>query len=304
MKPLLHSADLRQRLRPLRPYYNRFIRRQRDLSRDPAPADLLRGMEGKGLFLFSFGRSGTTVFCEFLASHPQLITFGEVLGEGSFHNFYSAFSHRTLRWWSMSPSLMEIEFYKFMARKTAGAKGLHCLFDLKIESLHMAEGNWRLPGHDFKIFRHILDSGAPVILMERRDLVARHLSAVLAGRRNQYHSYEKGAGRDIPPFEVDIAGMERSFAVIRGQMDWMKARFADHPRCLHVTYEDLFEPGETAGTTRFSPVLAARLAEMLGIENAFDTTPRLERVAPKDWSGVIRNLDAVEAARTRLLTTA
>ena len=296
MSRLLHSPEIRRRLRPLRPAYDAVFRRTKDLSRSPAPAERIAAMAGRGVFLFAFGRCGTTVFADYLASHPRVTSFGEVLNEDSYHSFFQAFSRGALRWWAFRPSLMQAEFYRFAGKLVARAGGDSCLFDLKIEALHLIEGNWRIPGPEFAIFEALQGSDAPVILLERRDLVARHVSGQIARRRGQYHSYH--AGREIAPFAIDIDAMEAMNAAIRAQTAHIRARFADHPRFAALTYEDLFEP-DGAGGRRFAADLGPRMAALLGVEDRFDPVPRLSKVTGADTAELITNAAAVEAARAR-----
>jgi len=301
VKKLVHTPAVRQRLRRWRPLYNAVFRRSKDLSRLPEPAAEIRAMGGRGVFMFAFGRCGTTVFADFLASHPQVTTFGEVLNQESYFSYYQALSRGTLRWWSLRPDLMRAEFYRFLARLVRRNPGQHCLFDLKIEGLHMIEGNWRLPGLNFDIFDVLLQTEAPVILVERRDLVARHVSGRIAAHRGKYHSYH-GAGAATPqPFAIDIERMEADNTLIRAQLALIKRRFADHPAFAVVAYEDMFEPADD-GTTRFAADLGTRMAALLGIADRFDRVPRLQKVTGGNGAVLILNRSAVEDARRRQQT--
>lgn len=299
MTGLLHDPAIRARLRGLRPLYNRVFRRRKDLTRLPAPAEAIAAMDGRGVFLFAFGRCGTTVFAEFLTSHPQVVTFGEVLNEDSYHSYFQDLSRRVLRWWSFRPGLMRAEFYPYLLRLVRGAPDTRCLFDLKLEGLHLIEGNWRLPDQNFEIFDALQDSTAPVILVERRDLVARHVSGQIAARRGAYHSYHGARGAEIAPFAIDLPRLEADIATIRAQTALIRARFAGHPRFAAVAYEEMFEPVPGGdGETRFSPALAARMAALLDVPvDGFDTTPRLQKVTGSDDHDLIVNRDAVEALR-------
>ena len=116
MKHLALGARLRRS--SLRPF------RLRGAKRCPEPnyAEIIGGMRGRGIFLFSFTRSGTTLFCELLASHPSIRSFGEVLNEQSPHSLFRDFPWRA-QWRAPRPSRIEQEFYAFLARKVYGAGG-------------------------------------------------------------------------------------------------------------------------------------------------------------------------------------
>jgi len=299
MRRLLSDQALRARLRAYRPLYDRIFRRQKDLSRLPAPTAALADMEGRGVFMFAFGRCGTTVFGEFLMTHPQVVTYGEVLNQDSYHSFFQDLSRRALRRWPLSPALMRAEFYPFLQRLVRRAGGASCLFDLKIETLHLIEGNYRIPGPRFELFELLRQTAAPVILVERRDLVARHISGRIAARRGAYHSYHAAAGAEIAPFEIDIARMEEMNAAIRAQTALIRRLFADHPRFEVVVFEDMFETDPQTGQSVIAADLAARMARLLGLENRFDRRPKLQRMSRPDQMRLIRNAEAVEAARAR-----
>lgn len=301
MRDLLHHPALRARLRALRPQYDRIFRRRKDLARLPEPSQAIAALQGRGIFMLAFGRCGTTVFSEFLTTHPKVISFGEVLNEDSYHSFFQDFSRRVLRWWSFRPSLMRREFYPFLTRLARRHPDKLSLFDMKVEALHLIEGNWRLPDMRFELFDLLADSGAPVILVEREDLVARHVSGQIAQRRGAYHSYH-GQGAEIAPFAVDLEAMAQDIRTIRAQCALIRDRFADHPRFAAVRYEDMFEPVPgRPGETRFSPELAARMAAFLGVENLFDTTPQLSRMSdPSKLARLIENYEEVEAVRATL----
>ncbi|MEO0403199.1 MAG: hypothetical protein AAF214_12555 [Pseudomonadota bacterium] len=278
MTRLHHHPAIRARLRALRPWYNAVFRRQRDYSAAPTPAAYLQQMEGRGVFLLCFGRSGSTVFADYLGTHPKMMSFGEVLGEESFYSYFQWLSRGVLWIWPLRPTLMAREFYRYAARLVGRHTGMHCLFDIKIESLHLIEGNWRLPGPDFALYTHLREANAPVILLRREDLVARYVSGQVAERRGAYHSYQGAGAAAVAPFEIDLAAAKHQIAQIEASHAAIRAVFQGSPHFMELTYEQLFVP-EGSGGTQFSPDLGARLANLLGVEDAFDPIPQLQRVS-------------------------
>jgi hypothetical protein len=239
--------------------------------------------------LFSFGRSGTTVFCDFLNTHPDVVTFGEVLNQDAFHSYFNTLNTSAARRAGVYPSTIETGFYDFAGQMVAKHKSSLCLFDMKFESLHTIEGNWRKPGHDFKIFEYLLNSDCVVILLERRDLVARYLSHELAAKRSQYHSFQKASPGTIEPFAIDLAELDTEIEIARRQVAWVADRFSNHKRFIHTAYEELFEPVNGGPETQFSPALAEELAVLLGIDNKFDVTPQLQKVSNRPMDTYITN---------------
>ena len=299
MKKLIHSVEIRQKLRKWRPLYNKIFRRTKDLSRMPTPEAYINSMDRRGILMFSYGRCGTRVFADLMSTHPQILTLGEVLNEDSFYSFFQDFSSRTLRWWALRPNMMERCFYEYMARMVRRNPGVNCLFDLKIEGLHLIEGNWRTPDYHFKIFDAALKTDAPVILVQRNDLVGRHLSGQIAAARQAYHSYHD-VSKSVAPFKIDVERMERHNAVIRESIDYIKQRFANHPRFEVVTYEEMFEKDPQTGKNRFRRELAERMARLLDVpEEGFDLEPKLQKMVDGGEKTLVLNIDEVEDARAR-----
>lgn len=301
---LLHNPNLRDQLRQLRPLYNAVFRRKRDYSKQPSPAEWLKQMQGRGVFLLCYGRSGSTVFADYLAAHPDIITFGEVLGEESYYSYFQWLSRGPLWRWPLRPTMMEQEFYRFCARLVRGKRGLRCLFDIKIESLHLIEGNWRMPGPDFHLFHHLREAGVPVILLTRRDLVKRFVSGQVAERRGAYHSYHGAAANEVPPFEIDIEAIRNQVAQIEDTHAVIRKIFAGEENFVELAYEDLFVTQEGSSDTRFADGLSEKMSALFDVEDKFDSTPRLQKVSGKDgYAKLITNWDAVEEYRNELLQT-
>ncbi|MEM7731335.1 MAG: hypothetical protein AAF280_00950 [Pseudomonadota bacterium] len=304
MTSFLHNTQVRERLRKLRPFYNAIFRRKRDYTRLPTPVDHLRSLQGRGVFLLCYGRSGSTVFADFLASHPDVVTFGEVLGENSFYSYFQWLSRSVLWRWSLRPTLMAQEFYRYCARLVATKPAMQCLFDLKIESLHLIEGNWRMPGPGFAIFDHLKAAGAPVILLTRQDLVARYVSGQVAEKRGAYHSYH-GDTANPAPFEIDLNAIDAQIDEIEASYAKVREVFAGTPQFLELSYENLFMPDPVTGETHFTRELSAQIAALLGVDDQFDRVPRLQRVSKEaGYGSLITNWTAVEAYRTKLYARA
>ena len=163
-KGLLHDPATIDRLRRLRARFGRLLGRRREVPPDERPEAILRELGQSAIFMLSFGRSGTTVFGDFLASHPDIVKMGEVLNEQTFRSFY-----RSRRWFFGSglPSRVAHNFYLFLRDRARANPRARLLFDMKFEMLHLADGNYRDPGFDFSFFDAVLQSDCPVILVEQ-----------------------------------------------------------------------------------------------------------------------------------------
>ena len=301
MDRFLNQTALRERLRRFRPVYNVIFRRKRNYDNRPSSVEWLQRMEGRGVVLLCYGRSGSTVFADFLATHPKVMTFGEVLGEESYYSYFQWLSRGLLWFWPLRPTMMAQEFYRFCAQRVRRSGGQHCLFDIKVESLHLIEGNWRMPGPDFEFFHHLHQAGVPVVLLTRGDLVARYVSGQVAERRGAYHSYHSNSEAEVGNFAIDLEKLQNQVEQINATHGVIRKVFSGSDSFLELAYEDMFEPGSDPGTTRFKAAVADQMADLMGVENHFDVTPRLQKVSgKKGYAELISNWDEVEKYRREL----
>ena len=155
-KGMLHDPATVDRLRRLRARAGRLLGRRREPPPHERPEAILRDLGESAIFILSFARSGTTVFGDFLASHPDIVKIGEVLNEQTFRSFY-----RSRRWFLGSglPSRVARNFYLFLRDRAQANPGVRLLFDMKFECLHLADGNYRDPGFDFSFLDAVLQIG-------------------------------------------------------------------------------------------------------------------------------------------------
>lgn len=300
MKRFLHHPKVIEHARPLKPLYNRLFKRQAPEIPALDRSGILKSMNGRGVFLFSFGRSGTTVFRDFISSHPNVVSLGEVLNQDAFHSFFHYYNKRFRRT-GYFPSLFESSFYEFMQEQVDSRAPARCIFDLKFETLHLVEGNFRLPDGKFKLFDHLKDSGNPVILLERRDAVARFLSVAVAVQRNRFHSFQTQSGGKLEPFEVDMKAMQRSVNAVRTQLETFRRHFAGYDRFIDITYEDMFVAAGPEEEKQFSPELTEKLAALLQVDARFDTSPKLEKVSNLPLESYVLNHEDVTRYRASVL---
>jgi len=297
MANLLHIPAVRERLRRARPVYNVLFRRKKNYDRLPSPKDYLQEMKGRGVFLLCFGRSGSTVFADYLASHPSILTFGEILGEDSYYSYFQWLSRHYLWFWPLRPTMMAREFYRFCAHLVRKHPERRCLFDIKIESLHLIEGNWRLPGPDFAFLHNLRATNTPVILLTRKDLIARYISGQVAERRGSYHSYQTSTIKPAP-FKVDLETIQAQVTQINATYTYIRRFFADHPCFVELAYEDLF----TSDGTSFARDLGTRMAALLKVPNQFDHSPKLKKISStKGYYDMLLNYTEVETYRNEIL---
>lgn len=276
-KGILNNPAVIDRLRRLRPMFEAMTGGNRHPAPHFRPESILQSMGNRAVFMLSFGRSGSTVFSDFLGSHPEIIKMGEVLNEDTFRSFFRS---RRYILGNKRPSRIANAFYAFLLDKVRAYPHNRLLFDLKFECLHLADGNFRNPGFDFAFFDAVLASDCPVILLERRDHVARYLSLELAVHQQRFHSYQPG--KQAEPLTIDIARMERVVDATEAQIAFTRQRFAGYRNFLSLTYEDMFTRDQ-AGNKCFASELVGQVAGMLGLGDQFDHVPRLEQLSGR-WS--------------------
>ena len=141
----------------------------------------------------------------------------------------------------------------------------------------------------------------PVIVLIRRDLVACYVSGQAAEWRGIYH----GAAGEVAPFEIDLGAIRAQVAQIHATHAVLRKMFAGQENFVELAYEDLFVPDGDDGHTRFAPGLSARMAALMGVEDRFDRTPRLQKVSGgKGYGDLITNWSAVEALRAEVIAPA
>ena len=270
---LLHRPGIKARLRALRPLYDRLVRPRPRHDPTDTPERVLAEIADRLVVLLSFGRSGSTVLGEFLASHPDVVTLGEVLNEDAFRTFHRA--SRRLGW---RPSHARQSFYPWLREQVNRHPGKRVLIDLKFESLHLLEGTWHLPGHEFDFIERLAQSTLPVILLERRDHAARFRSHERAQSTGRFHSFQPAVD-GAEEIQVDGERLRSAVARTQAQLAATRARLAGRRLVLDLAYEDLFEQHD--GEARFARSVVEQVSALLALPPLFDCRPRLKRLSAK-----------------------
>lgn len=245
----------------------------------------------------SFGRSGTTVFSEFLRTHPAIETRGEVLNEYAYHSFFRSREGLRARLTPGLASSIQTGVIDHMHRITRHASPGRVVFDLKFESLHLADGNWRLPGPRFSIIDRSIAAGAAVVMVVRRSQLDRSASVNRASGSGRFHSFQS-AGEEVRSVVIDEREFRYSLEQVYRTHEYVRRRYGSSPRFLEIEFESFFEPAGSDQPGWFTEELAQDLSSLLDIDDLFVRRPRLERVSATGHDDVVHDyerLAAVEA---------
>ena len=277
-----------------RSFVRRSARRLRDTSavrallshRSSSGPDDLAG----AVVVVSFGRSGTTVFSEFLRTHPAVETRGELLNEYAYHSFFRSREGLRARLSPGMASSIQSGVFAHMRRITSAAAPGKVVFDLKFESLHLADGNWRLPGPRFSIIDRSIEAGASVVMVVRRSQVDRVASVNRASGSGRFHSFQSG-GDEVRSVIIDESEFAYSLEEVYRTHEYVRRRYGSSPRFLEVEFESFFEPDGTDRAGWFTDDLARRLSSLLGVADSFERRPRLERVSTTGHDDVVHDYE-------------
>jgi hypothetical protein len=238
-------------------------------------------------FVIGFPRSGTTVFKEMLATHPAVVSMGEIFNEGNGNSYWNYLVREIrsdpeiiLPRRSVSAFLAYLESLRQTCRERNPQVRILVL-DVKYSQSHFVYDAWR---HDItampKVFQLMREKGWRVIDIHRRDLLASVVSDTLAITSGVYHSTSLAEGaQHRPKARLDVVVLERAIDVRKRAFLRMNEVFSNYPKCLNVIYEEMFVD---QNGSRFKDSLLATISTFLGIPNAFDPRPRLTKLLPGD----------------------
>jgi hypothetical protein len=244
-------------------------------------------------FLVGRPRSGTTVFRSMLESHPQVFGLGEIFNEDNPKSYFNFLRKRQAKNPNaLLPSkavenfLAYVRWCRRLSLDRRPASRL-IVIDVKYDQAHLLCVPWW--GITFlpRLFSLIREQEWRVIDIHRRDLVGMFVSNHVAIQTGVYHSTNPAHGTQEPAkVHVDPDALMRHIASTANAYRRVSEHFYGFDRYLCVAYEEMFE-GTDDGS--FRPALLDRLSGFLGIENAFERSPKLSRVLAKDPLSYVAN---------------
>lgn len=233
-------------------------------------------------------RSGTTVFRQFLATHPKLTNCGEILNSSHRGGFYSFLSNLCVtNAQAILPENLEKAFKSYLVDCCSRCGENMPIIDIKYEHLRLIHRPWEPPFATPLLLDFIKEKKLFVINL-RRNPVDAVFSNFLAIHRGVYHvstahaPLESSATLSIDP--------KAFFHQIRQRIKatrFISNAFLSYKKYLQLDYDDLFD--KSSGQPVFSSQVSDKISRSIGIENNFDHKPRLKKIIDVPRESLIRN---------------
>jgi LPS sulfotransferase NodH len=235
-------------------------------------------------FVIARPRSGTTVFSKMLSSHPRVVCVGEVFNQSNERSYFHFLQQLVVAEPdALFPSNATKNFLKFVdtCRDYATAKKQNCkvvVLDVKYDQAHLlCEAWWKL-GQLPKIFFLIREKKWRVIDIHRNDLVGLCISNQVAMQTKVYHSSALGEGeKQTAKIRINPDQILRDVQATRAVYESVQNHFGNRREYLKIRYEEMFD---VEGL--FSSPIIESVGRHIGVQNYFDSTPRLQKLLSED----------------------
>jgi hypothetical protein len=253
----------------------------------------------KTVVLLGGVRSGTTVFREFLATHPKLINCGEIFNSNHRDGFFPFLSSLCLtNTQAIIPENQESEFEDYLISRCTQCGENAPIVDIKYEHLRLLHRPWETPFATPLLLEFIKQKQLSVIHL-RRNPVDAVISNFVAIHRGIYHKSSANSAATESPGTLTID--PRAFAQqIRQRIKvtrFISKFFVSYEKCLQLDYEDLFDL--SSGQAVFSARISDKISDKLAIENEFDRHPKLQKVIDVPRESLISNYTELDKAIAR-----
>ncbi len=254
-------------------------------------------------FLLATQRSGTNFLRDLLGNHPRVAPLAEVFNTEEqaeqllpldlpcywrYHRQQISADPETGH-----PSHNPDRVAEYFALVDHWSAGRVALLDIKYNSLHHADPDWRYPSEPPRMLWIIRGLGAPLIWMRRRDRVAVVYSLIKTQHTGVYHRTrdqpEQRVTLRIEPaqFLHGLERMEKDDALVEG---WLaRTRIPTLP----VDYEDLFV--DAPGSAIDHPTMDAVLRFLGERLDAVELRSNLVRTSSEDFRPELENHEEIEA---------
>jgi hypothetical protein len=253
-------------------------------------------------FIIGKPRSGTTVFKEMLANHPNIVNFGEIFNENngqSFFEFLKARVSEDADW--LLPSRRGDAFLAYLDHCTKKAadsnnQATTLVVDVKYDQSHLVYEAWRDMNAIPSLFALIKSSGWSVIDIRRNGIADMIISNLMAIRTGVYQRALAEPPNQELKFKADLLHFERMVISTRESYRRIERYFAGYERYLKLIYEDMFD----SGSGDFSQGILKKASTFLGVDDLFDPQPRLQKLLRPDSLSYVENAEDVRALLARL----
>lgn len=259
----------------------------------PPPADAVSADKPKPVFLIARPRSGTTVFGKMLQTHPKVVSIGEIFNEANPVSYFAFLQRQfTTSPDSILPSRSNRLFLDYVdsCRTTALESNPRCrsvILDVKYDQAHLLCEPWLRVGRLPRLYFLVREKKWKVIDIHRRDPFRLNISNQIAIQSQIYHSSALEPGqKQTTKVHINAERLVEEVRATQDAYDAVARHFRGYGLYKQIFYEDMFADDD--GTT-FSNSLVADLAKFLNVGNAFDRTPKLQKLLQQDIFSYIKN---------------
>ena len=234
-----------------------------------------------------------------LQTHPKVVSIGEVFNESNPVSYFTFLQKQVLADpGAILPSRANRLFLEYVDSccTIASERNPRCkavVLDIKYDQAHLLCEPWLRVGRLPRFYFLVREKKWKVIDIHRRDPFRLNISNQIAIQSQIYHSSALEPGQKQTA-KVHI-NPDRLAEEVRATMEAYAAverHFREYRLYKRIFYEEMFS--DDIGTT-FSEGLVAELARFLNIGNAFDRTPRLQKLLQEDIFSYIRNASQIRA---------
>jgi hypothetical protein len=238
-------------------------------------------------------RSGTTVFRQFLATHPRLVNCGEIFNSSHRGGFYAFLSNICLTdKRAIIPENQEKAFEDYLADCCSRSTGKTPIIDIKYEHLRLLHRPWEPPFASPLLLDFIRRKRLFVINLRRNpvDAVISNFSAI---HRGVYHlSTADAALTGSATLSIDPKAFLKQIRQRIKTTRFISNFFSSYKKYLQLDYEELFD--KSSGQAAFSPLVSNKMSASLSIENNFDHRPKLQKVIDVPREALVKNYAELE----------
>lgn len=243
-------------------------------------------------------RSGTTVFRQFLATHPKLVNCGEIFSSVRPDGFYAFLSARCLTdKQAIMPENQAKAFNQYLTdcRSRCGRK--IPVIDIKHQHLRLLHRPWELP-FGTPLLLELMKEKELFVIHLRRNPVDAVISTALASHRNVYHIKTDCAAPEVnTPLIIDPRLFLQQIRERIKTTRFISKFFLSYKNWLELDYEELFD--HSSGQADFSYLVSNKVARSIGIQNNFDHRPKLQKLIGVPRDSLIANYADLEKTVSR-----